>query len=315
MQEVLLDYLLDKLDGPSRLDLERRLSEDPALAAQLTTLRAILEPLDTWTAPPPPARLVGDILDRIEAERLPRLLPASTLPPSERRGLARRSIISLPELVALAACITFFIGVFVPGVSRTRYMANRTQCANNLASMFTGLQSYAQSYAGALPNVGVQRGENWLTRKPNRRNVYLILHLRYVDPRTAVCPSQKGYKVMTVEQAVRLALLPDRQYISYDMQNAAGPTSCMSKPVCVPVLADSNPLFEGGRFNAVENIREANSVAHRGLGQLVLCADGHLQWTTSPVMGTGDNIWTAGEATVYEGDEVQTCATDAFLIP
>ena len=48
----------------------------------------------------------------------------------------------------------------------------------------------------------------------------------------------------------------------------------------------------------------------------MLCADGHLEWTTSPIMGnSGDNIWTTGEATIYEGNEIQTCATDAFLVP
>jgi hypothetical protein len=121
---------------------------------------------------------------------------------------------------------------------------------------------------------------------------------------------------LTPEQVARLATLTDRRHISYDMQNPAGPTGCMKNPVCVPVLADSNPLFEGGCYHKIANLREANSVAHRNLGQVVLCADGHLEWTTSPIMGEcGDNIWTAGEATVYEGTELQTCATDAFLVP
>jgi len=316
MQDLLLDYLLDQLDEPARREVERKLNTDPALAAQLDRLRAVLEPLDTWTAPPPPTRIVDDILDRIEAERLPRLLPASVLPPNERRGLGRRSIISLPELVALAACITFFIGVFVPTLSKSRHARNKTQCAANMAAIFGGLQSYAQAHAGVLPNAGLRRGDNWLTAAPNRRNLHLVFHLGYVEPQRARCPSRRDHEALTPDQASRLAALPDRRNLSYDMQHPDGPTCDMQNPVCTPVLADANPLFEGGRFNAVDNVREANTVAPRGIGQNILCADGHREWSTSPIISTcGDNIWTAGDATVYEGTEVQTCATDAFLIP
>jgi hypothetical protein len=340
IQELLLDYALERLDDATRRDIDRRITDSPELAEQLGRIQRTLAPLQTWAAPPSPAGLVGAILDRIERSRA--LQPAVRLvpPPGELRGRAfrgvgvspagpslvpppgelraggRRPILSLREVVALAACILFFVGVFVPSLSNSRQLARRVQCGANLASLFTGLQSYAQANSGYLPNTGLAPGVNWLSTSPNRRNLYVLIRLRYVEPQVMVCPSRPDHRPMPADQVSRVAALPDRKYFSYDMQNVAGSTCNLQDCLAVPVVSDTNPLFEGGRFNRALDPRQANTIAHRARGQNVLWTDGRVVWSTSPITTVGgDNIWTTQNAGTYEGTEVPAGATDAFLIP
>jgi hypothetical protein len=300
--DLLLDYHLDLLDDATRQQIDERLKHDPELTTRLDRLRGILQPLDTWAAPPAPSNLVSNILDRIEESRFPRLVASSTLPPGERRGGRRRPVISLPELVALAACLTLFVGIFVPSVSQSRFRARKALCQNNLASLFGGMQSYAADHGGALPNVGVTRGADWLRNAPNRQNLMVLVRFHYVaDPRTLICPSRSDHVPAPTTSDGRMPTLA-RRNCSYDFQNMAGPTAGLRAGLCIPIAADSNPLFEGGSFHAVVDPRTANSVAHRGMGQNVLCTDGHIIWTVNGIKH-------------YTGTEVQSASTDAFLVP
>jgi hypothetical protein len=314
--DLLLDYHLGLLDDATRQQIDERLKRDPELTTRLDRLRGILQPLDTWAAPPAPANLVSNILDRIEESRFPRLVASSTLPPGERRGGRRRPVISLPELVALAACLTLFVGIFVPSVSKQRFGARKALCQHNLASLFGGMQSYAADHGGALPNVGVTRGADWLRDAPNRQNLLVLFRLRYVgDPRTLVCPSRGDHEAAPTTADRRIAILA-RRNCSYDFQNMGGPTTGLRVGWCIPIAADSNPLFEGGSFHAVVDPRKANSVAHRGRGQNVLCTDGHIIFAREPIAGQfRDNIWTIEGIKHYTGTEVQSASTDAFLVP
>ena len=315
-QELLLDYVLERLDDATRHDIERRIADSPELAEQLGRVRAMLTPLSTWAAPPPPVGLVGAILDRIEPSRAPEPVVRLMPPPGELRGSGRRPILSLREVLALAACILFFVGVFVPSLSNSRQLARRVQCGTNLASLFTGLQSYAQANSGCLPNTGLGPGVNWLSTSPNRRNLLVLIRLDLVQPQVMVCPSRPDHQPMPADQVSRVAALSDRKYSSYDMQNVAGPTCNLQDRLAMPVVSDTNPLFEGGRFNRALDPRRTNTVGHRGKGQNVLWTDGRVLWSTSPITTDGgDNIWTIQNAGTYEGTEVPAAATDAFLIP
>ena len=83
----------------------------------------------------------------------------------------------------------------------------------------------------------------------------------------------------------------------------------------MPLAADTNPVFEGGRFH-LDATRPVNSRAHGGWGQNVLFLDGSRSFLRTPVYGNqADNIWQAENVQRYFGTETQRCATDAFLIP
>ncbi len=109
---------------------------------------------------------------------------------------------------------------------------------------------------------------------------------------------------------------PTRENCSFDSQNMAGPTPSLGVEPCLPIFADRNPLFEGSKLKAA-HLLEANSRSHdAGAGQNVLCSDGRVLWTTTPVLGSrGDNIWMVDGVTTYTGTEHQQQPTDAFLVP
>ena len=327
--DQLLDYVLERCQAADEQRIRAALRQDPALNARCDRLRRRLAPLDAWTAPPPREGLVDDILDVIAAQSAGRALErrqaASALPPGSNRDLAgSRPLVSLRELVALAACITFLVGIVVPGLSTARFNSRRTMCASNLAGLYQGMSSYAQSYAGLLPMVGREPGQPWLRKqdqahRTNRSNAYLLLRHRFVArPEQFVCQARKGARPMSTDQIDRNTDFPSDRNCSYDLQNLSGPTPrhlLIAARIALPFMADANPLFEGGRFNGAAD-PQANTTSHQGLGQNVLHFDGRVAWYVTPLSeSTRDNIWQAGDLREYNGTETPLSTTDAFLTP
>ena len=327
--ETLLDYLLERCDQAEAARVAGAVEHDAVVAARLAALRRILEPLDTWTAPPPPARLVDDILDAIAAqsagEAIKRERAASAVPSGSDRDYGGRPLLSLRELLALAACITILVGIIVPSASSAKFNARRQMCASNLGSLYQATTAYAQANAGFLPAVARAPDQAWLpkpgkTHQTNRRPVYLLLKGRYVsDPATFVCPARLGDSAVAEQDVSNNNDFPDKGNCGYDAQLLAGPTPRrlgVAARVSMAYLSDTNPLFDGGKFNPEVDPATANSTSHREFGQNVLRLDGRVSWCTSPEFEpTGDNIWQAGDAREYDGTERPVAITDAFLIP
>lgn len=327
--DTLLDFLLERCDEAQAARVAAALGRDAVLAARLERLRQTLAPLDTWTTPPPPASMVDDILDAIAAQSATSAIgdqrAASALPPDVERGRGGRPILSLRELVALAACITIFVGIIVPSISSSRFKSRQQACAGNLASLFRGTSSYTQAYAGLMPSVARQPGQPWLKTagKPartNRSNMYLVLRGGYVkSPKLFVCQARKSAQEMSPEDVDRNTDFPERRNCSYDLQRIAGPVPMRLTILArraVPLISDANPLFEDGRFNSDLDPKTTNSTSHAGYGQNVLHADGRVHWRTSPVLDAArDNMWLAGSNTDYDGTEVPASATDVFIVP
>ena len=128
----LLDEQFDQLSSEDRVRLNHALDRDADLAARARRLQEVLEPLDSWSAPPPPDSLVGRILDRIAThEAAAPVVPAPVPMADTNRGFPFRPPASLKELLALAAVITLFFALFVPGMSSARDRSQRVACATN----------------------------------------------------------------------------------------------------------------------------------------------------------------------------------------
>ncbi len=326
MDEWLLDDQLDQLTEDQRRELMEALRKNSALAKRSRRLQRLLEPLDAFTTTPPPTYLVDRILDRIAAqnEDLP-VVPGSALMSGQGGSHAHRSVFSFKEMLTLAAMLTFVMLIVVPGVANVRAKSRQVACANNLHSIGRGVLAYAADNTNMLPVVAsVANQGGWLRETegvkpytPNSRGRYLLLRLRYVDDGVVfTCPSQPGAEALTVANPHAFSDFPDPANCSYDSQNMAGPTARLSTGCDMPYMADANPLFVGGKFNAIDP-RLSNSRNHNGgAGQNVLYLAGHTQWTKNPNCGVrGDNIWQAGTLRHYRGTEKQTCAEDAFLVP
>jgi hypothetical protein len=323
--DQLLDYHLGLMETACEERIRHEIARSEPLKHQSRNVSQWLELLDACEAPPPPTRLVDRVMARIERTTPLRITEAaSSLPPSSVGGGSRRPRVSLRELVALAACIIFFIGVVVPGFARNRHQARRALCAANLGSIYGGLTQYAASFNGAMPQTaGFVPGVNWLRsprpevpRTPNGRNRYVLLRFHVVTPGNFICAAAPRAKPMDASRIDQWNDFPAAENCSFDSQNMAGPTLPLGEQNRLPIFADRNPLFDGDRLDAV-GAAEINSRSHNGgAGQNVLCADGRVLWTTTPLVGPrGDNIWQVEGVTRYTGTEYQQDPTDTFVIP
>ncbi|HUU85972.1 MAG TPA: hypothetical protein VM243_20950 [Phycisphaerae bacterium] len=325
-EEQLLDYLLEQCDEAEAARIATALEADPHLAATHHRLADALRPLDAWVAPDPPQAMVGRILDGIAAQNPPKLVPAaSTLPPEAAGESIRRPLFSLRELVALAACITLFVGVLIPMMSSVRFNSRRQGCANNLASLYGGLSTFSQANEGQLPFNGQagrqrplgQRGQRWA---PNRDHLFPLVqqgHVARAKLSIFLCPERKGDEPMSPDMVDTSDGFADPRNCSYDVQYMSRPVRLVTGFVRpVPLLGDASPLFEGGRFHRDVDPERANSTSHRGVGQNLLLLSGSVIWQTTPVFEpTGDNIYQAGQVRDYAGTETPVHATDTFLVP
>jgi hypothetical protein len=89
-------------------------------------------------------------------------------------------------------------------------------------------------------------------------------------------------------------------------------------------MADRNPLFEKLpkefsrqlKLQLTGNLKTLNSINHNRSGQNVLFDDGRVEFLKTRSIGiTNDDIYTLQDTDVYQGCEVPSCETDAFLAP
>ncbi|MCK4657880.1 MAG: hypothetical protein KAV82_00015 [Phycisphaerae bacterium] len=326
--ERLMEYHLGLLEDEQAERMRHEIARSARSASQSRNISQWLELLDEYHTPPPPTHLADQVMCRIEQASPLRITEAvSSLPPSSKGRVFRRPVLSLRELVALAACITLFVGVLVPGFSQQRSRARRMMCASNLGSIYQGVSQYAAGFNGHMPQTaGFVPGINWLQsprpevpRMPNSRNRYMLVRLRFVKPDSFICAARGSARTMNADQIDQIDQFddfPDPENCSFDSQNMAGPTLRLGERTCAPIYADRNPFFEGGKFNTLASL-EINSTSHDGgSGQNVLCSDGRVVWTITPMFGPrADNIWQIDEATSYTGTEYQRHPTDSFVIP
>ena len=65
IEELLLDFHLDRVDNQDRVLIERELERDEELRDKSDRLARVLRPLDHWTVGPPPEKMSERTRDRI----------------------------------------------------------------------------------------------------------------------------------------------------------------------------------------------------------------------------------------------------------
>lgn len=327
MDERLVSYHLGQLSAAEAAELERAMGEDVELAERSRRLGALLDKLESYSVPAPPAGLADGVMQRVAGFRdtTVRLEEAGSALPSgleaERSGSAMWSV---RELVGLAAAITIFVGIFLPAHYRARYVARRDGCQANLAQIGRAVASYAGDHGGAMPFAGYAADSSWLRGNPlglrylpNSRHVYVLPKYGYVKRmRIFVCPGRREDVVMEAEEPEQFDGFAQAANISYSSQHVGRVGLRINIHTRMPILADRNPFVGRDRFDVWEHL-DVNSDAHgRGTGQNVLYRDGSVDWRESAQAGPGgDNIWLIGQQRRYLGIEEPLQATDAFLIP
>jgi hypothetical protein len=336
LELMLLDLHLRRLDASGARMVEDAIAHSPELAFQSQALRDVLGLLDRYDAAEPPDDLAEKVLSRM-AERtgviqFPQPV-AAAVHASDHRDLSGSPVLSLRELIAIAACITLFIGVFIPGYYKASNMVARNNCLQNLRQVYAGTMSYADANAGAMPSAGFVPGGYWqpvrlpnVLRASNTRHFFLLLATGQIkEPRVFLCPADTDARPMLVDNAdyTPFSDFAERANNSYSFlimnvkESPKVDDFRKQGAARMALVADRNPLFDSRSAPRINPYDEGtfNSPTHEnGAGQNVLYSDGHATWATTPLVGVDrDNIYRCGQLASYQGNERPTCQTDSFL--
>ncbi len=209
IESLLLDHHLRRLDPQQESRVHEALAESPELAAQSRGLEEVLGLLDRHQAPEPPAELANSVLARVDAQTavLPFRAPSSAVPAGTAHDLSASPVLSLRELIAIAACITLFVGIFVPGYYKAQSIAKRNRCLDNQRQIWAGMASFAQANDGHISRAEFVPGGSWLpTRVPNVRRVsntaYIFRLVRQGHVRDTlvfICPEARNARPMLAD--------------------------------------------------------------------------------------------------------------------
>jgi hypothetical protein len=339
-KQLLFDYCLGLTPEDESTKAEALISSNEEAAEIHSRLKSVLSPLNSLKPESCPDALAESTVSRLSSAAGSGQVKLQELLVSEQTRQVPTKNRFWPEFskrLATAAVFmivgTIVITVFNVLNSYARQRAWQQQCMMNLSQVFDGLTQYASDHDGKFPvvasvpgspywKVGYQGKEN----HSNTRPLWLLVKLKYASSDVFVCPGAPGGEAVSLDygEIRRCCDFPSRKHISYSYRIMCG-RAVEGKFVCRKVLmADSNPLFEklpddyskSLTVRLTKDLLSLNSINHRRRGQNVLFEDGGAEFVRTRHIGIlGDDIYTVRDRKVYDGTELPSCATDAFLAP
>lgn len=253
------------------------------------------------------------------------------LAPSGERREGRRW--RLPDIASVAAVLLIGTAILWPVGDAMRARARQAASFGNLGLVAQALGSYASANTDMLPMASAApRGTTWWNvgnpQQSNSANLFTLVRTGYVSVCQLAAP---GNPHATTECAKDWMDWQRPESVSYSFVNLFGNMDVRRgwQRVRTVILADRSPVMvraqRGERFiNVLEN-----SLNHAGFGQVVLFSDASAQWTVSPVLDNGDNIWLpraieramrgsptpASVRNPFAGNETTESVEDVFLCP
>lgn len=318
----LLGYHLGLIDEKECREIEAAAPDRSSLDCRCESVEAWLAPLacDEFEVP-------RDLTARIEARIRAKSRPfADNEAIADGATAARSPFLSGRDLLALAATITLFVGVFLPGFRQVRNQSYQTACANNLRMIGAGLGIYGGSNEGRLPYVAsVNPGSVWVpgdpnTSAPSSRGWFKLVE-GGLSPRVFVDPASVSDFPMYYSASKSINDFPDPRNTSYNFlrQLSHRPWTRYEFSPRMPIVADMTPLVDNDRRLRRNGPISTNSHAHGGRGQNVLHMDYSARFFTTPM--AGPNAWDdlyrlqGYNDSDYTGHEGPQGTTDAFLTP
>ena len=328
----LLGYHLGIADEETRARVEAAFEGPEALASARAAVQKFLAPLDADEAPAPPPDLVANVLDRVEEAKniLPMrsrqsAQPRPVLPAASDRGTRGGPLLSMRDLVGLAAAILIFVGIFMPGYHTARMSAQRMACANNLRMVGNGYASYAETYGSHWPYAGVVPADaawtltdnSGVPRISNSRHVYRLVRGRLTPPEAFNCPGREGDVALQPGSVQCFDDFPDARNNSYTTNFVTRPWKQREFTEEMPIAADMTPLVNQRRRLVPRAEVSMNSPSHGRLrGQNVLRGNISVRFFRRPDVGIeNDDIYRIVGVEEYTGLERPRLRSDAFLIP
>lgn len=316
---ILMDFLRDELSPQDRQQVADRLSRDESFRKLRGDIANTFAAISLAPEAQPPDDLIQNTMARVhQVQRTEALLAKE-----ESRRISARATFSLRELTTVAAAVIVMAVVLIPSIRRARQLATISKCASNIGQIGAAILAYSNDNDDYLPAAAAANG-HWLPTGgaaaiSNSAALYKLIRGGYVSNRAFRCPAGGDG---TFHVQAEMTDFPADRFISYSYQHSLGPEALRTSDRRVArvadkmvILADSTPLFTGGRFRP-EKLRRLVSENHAGQGQNVLYLDMSVGWADSPDVGVGkDNIFLVRGITKYRGDERPADPTDTFLLP
>jgi len=314
---ILIDSALGKCSAQEQRTVDELMAGDFESQHISEDIKNALSALSTLPSHEPLNDLVPQTLQRIEQYQTTQKLIVH-----ESRRPMYSPTFSLRELLTVAAVLVVMVMLFVPSIRQARHVASVNMCASQMNQIGTGLTAYANMNCDYLP-APETTDMRWLptSDKPvsTTNGLFKLVRRDYTRPISFQCPAVEHSTFVVSDQ---MSDFPATRYISYSYQHDLGahklrlqnsPLDTVADKMAI--LADSNPIFIGGKFHP-ELLQAKASPNHNGQGQNVLYLDMHVSWSPDANAGVdGDNIYTIQGVTNYCGDEAPTNPTDTFLLP
>ncbi|HEV7298998.1 MAG TPA: hypothetical protein VGN72_06490 [Tepidisphaeraceae bacterium] len=269
------------------------------------------------------------------------------------QNVSRRSRgFGLLDLVVVVGVLLLVVAFFLPMRTKQRGDSSRVKCSSNLRQIGQGLLLYSNENRQAYPRVrfdasapvsyytGVNDnnpfdGQN--DPSPNDVTAALYLLPRTLDMGTEVftCPSSQEMKFSPKDTIANYSNFPSQKHLSFALANPYPTTVADAKGYKwdatlgpeFAVVADMGPGVDMSTLtqkSSQNDVRKANSTNHDRDGQNVLFGDGHVEFTSTPLVGVNkDNIYAPAAALVVGKDgsaslppgTVPQHADDSVLLP
>ena len=266
-------------------------------------------------------------------------------------------VIQKDVIVGGVLCWLLFGGFLAAG-QHVDEQNRRVKCAANLKQLGMAIMLYANENKGAFPRTrydsaneetvtaftGVEAPSPFAKGGPEANDVtasiFLLLRTSDIKNDVFVCPSGKAkpLKFPGGKDFAEFSNFVSLKSLSYSYANAYPSKAAIEKgfklnfalPAEFAIMADLNPggeaLVKLDAAAGQDEMRKGNSPNHEGLGENVLYADGHVEWSDTPFCGQkrsdglADNIYTrflpkeaAKDADPIMGPAMDQC--DSVLLP
>lgn len=201
----------------------------------------------------------------------------------------------LADIVSVAAMLLIGASVVMPAMSAVRSQQERVACAGNMRSTAEAMGLYAGSNQESLPMATAGFGGRWIDvgtpGKSNSANLYTLVRTGHEGLDQLACPGNPTAKRGEADPEARdWSSLPE---VSYSYQIMAGWRPAWENAPDgqrVVVLADRSPVIVRAVANRLIDPL-GGSPNHGERAQHVLFNDGSTEWTHTPELSNGDNIW------------------------
>lgn len=331
-KELLFNYCLGITSEVENAQIQELIFSSNEAARFVASIKASLSPLDSIIPEKCPEELAeGTIWRAQQAVRTSKLRLNELIAAEQGRKSRPKEGLWHNIFGRLATAAVFVVvgsilisgGHIVSKYAHQKYW--QTQCASQLAGIFSGLSNYKADNGGQMPAVAATPGTPWWRvgdqgpeNVSNTRKMWLLVRQNYVKPNDFMCPGQKT-DVTFSGNPNDYRDFPNRKLVAYSFRIGCpkGESADIGRRV---IISDLNPIFAvipstNERLSIVK-ISDKNSPNHSGRGQNTLFCDGSVQFIKSRHVDVSlDDIFTLQNTQTYEGVELPANEKDAFLAP